>query len=254
MKRLSRLGIALFAAFVLLGPVAHAAPTPQQLQTMIAGGHAKAALADLKAVLRTHPHSGVAWYLTAEAEDASGNRAAARSALARAERYAPGLPFAQPDKVAALKAHLAAPAARRGIGVSPAVLVIGGLIILFILMRMIARARARRTMPPPGYPGAYPGNPPPYGPAGPPYGGAAPGVGGSLFSGIAAGLGFAAGERLLGGMAGPRDEAASGIDPAQVPERDDGLAGNPDWTGDNSGPDNDDTLNSGGDFDPGNNW
>ena len=54
--------------------------TPQQLQSMIANGQAPAALAQLQAILQVHPTSGVAWYLTAEAQDSLGNESAARAA------------------------------------------------------------------------------------------------------------------------------------------------------------------------------
>lgn len=260
-------GLSLFRAAILvvllsagLAPALAqgAGPTPQQLQSMISNGQERAALGDLKAVLKTHPHSGVAWYLTAEAEDASGNLAAARDALARAEHYSPGLPFAQPSKVAALKSHLATPVTRHATGHNPVIYIIVGLVALFILVRVFLRSR--RRMVPPGYPGGYgggfpggpgPQGPYPYGPPGP--GGAAygrgSGIGGSILGGLAAGAGFAAGERIIEGLDGSRNEQpidpGAGGDPT-VPDRDDGLTGSPDWGGDQGGADDD--------FDPNNNW
>jgi hypothetical protein len=279
MKGLSLFRIASLMAFISVsGIFAHAAAasTPQQLQALIVSGHEKAALGELRDALRTHPHSGVAWYLVAEAQDASGNRIAARNALAKAEQYAPGLPFAQPNKVAALKAHLAAPAARRGFGFSPFAIVIGALVILFILVRLFLRSR--RSMPPPGFQSGYgagsPGGPPgsPYGAGGGmPYGAGvgmpASGVGGSLVSGLAAGAGFAAGERVIEGLTGGGltgggltggSRAESPIDPGPasdpVPDRDDGLTGSPNWDNGDSGAGGSDALDNGGEFDPDNNW
>ncbi|MDD2876883.1 MAG: tetratricopeptide repeat protein [Acidiphilium sp.] len=273
MRGLSFFRIAFLAAFVLIWQVpayAETGATPQQLQTMIAGGHEKAALLDLQKVLRVHPQSGVAWYLVAEAQDAAGNRDAARSALAKAETFAPGLPFAQADKVAALKAHLAGPASPPGFGVSPAVLIIGGLVILFIIIRLFARSR--RVMSPPGYQngygfgsqGVHPGNPPPFGPVGAvPYptgiGAAGSGAGSAIITGLAAGAGFAAGERIIEGLTGaPHGERPVEPNPTDTttpaPERDDGLSGSPGWGNDDPAPGNTDTLGSGGDFDPGNDW
>ncbi|CAG4914734.1 unnamed protein product [Acidocella sp. C78] len=246
-----------------LAPAHAASPTPQQIQALIAGGHADTALADLRGALRAHPQSGVAWYLKAEAEDATGRIAAARASLARAETYAPGLPFADPGRVAALKAHLAAapaaPAAvRGGAHIHPAVLVIGGLVVLFLLVRWLGNSRRRAMQAPwPGAPGYGPGGMPPNG--APPYGAPGGGMGGgfgggglgsSLMTGLAAGAGFAAGERIIDGLAGGHGGAPmidpNGGDPGGMPpDRDDGLLGNPGWDGGDAG---------GGDFDPDNNW
>ncbi|WP_234732351.1 hypothetical protein [Acidocella facilis] len=79
---------------------------PQQIQTLISSGQAAEALQVLKGTLMLHPKSGVAWYLAAEAEDASGNESAAGLALSKANQYAPGLPFADPRKAAALREHI----------------------------------------------------------------------------------------------------------------------------------------------------
>jgi len=259
MRPTSLLRIVLLGLFICVwhsAAFAQAAPSPRQIQALIANGQTSTALADLQSVLQAHPDSGVAWYLTAEAQDAAGNPSAARTALANAEQYAPGLPFAKPDAVAALRAHLtAAPAARHGLGISPTALVIGGLIFLFLVLRFF---RTRRFMPPqagygPGYPGQPPGNPfgpgpgpgMPYGqnPYGQTMGG---GLGSSIMTGLAAGAGIAAGERIIDGMMGG-NRGNIPFDPSQNPgpmpmsDRDDGLSGSPDWN-DNSG--QDDNLNN----------
>jgi hypothetical protein len=267
MRGLSLSWIGLLVAFVLVWHVpayAQTGSTPQHIQALITSGQEKAALGDLKHILRAHPHSGVAWYLVAEAQDASGNRVAARNALAKAEQYTPGLPFAQPDKVAALKAHLAGPAVQPRHGLSPVIIVIGALVILFLLIRLFVRSR--RRMAPPGYQNGFgpPGGQPsaPYGPGGMPYGTGVgmpgSGAGSSLVSGLAAGAGFAAGERIIDGLIGGRGERpidpASGNDPMPAPDRDDGLMGSPDWDNDNSGTGGSDPSDNGGGFDPDDKW
>lgn len=247
---------------------AQTAAKPQQIQAMIADGHARSALADLQPILRAHPQSGVAWYLTAEAQDALGHLSAARTALDRAEAASPGLPFARPEKVAALKAHLAGTPARAGVAasgfrVNRFGLIIVGLLALFFIMRIIRRSRqsamrqtAMRQAPPNGFgnqgmqgmQGMPMGTQPPYGPAG----GAATGsgIGGALLSGLATGAAFVVGERIVGDMLGGsgvnRNDGEAPID-TQAPERDDGLNGSPDWDADSQGSD-------GSDFDPDNNW
>jgi hypothetical protein len=248
--------IGVAAGFFALPALGLAQPnaSPQQLQAMIADGQGQAALNQLQGVLQAHPDSGVAWYLTAEAQDVLGHEDAARSALAKAEQISSGLPFAKADEVSALKAHLqnsggGAIAGHGGMG--SMIFVLGGLVVLFFVVRIFLRGR-RQVMPgdnaygrpmAPG-PGWYgPG----YAPPG--YGGGS-GIGGSLIGGLAAGAGFAAGERIIDDMEGNRgqgyvDPNIGGAGPA--PNRDDGLQGNPGWD-DNSG------GNDSGGFDPNNSW
>lgn len=254
MRPINLICVTLIAVFVLMGQAparAQSDLTPRQLQSMIASGQARTALSDLHQVLASHPDSGVAWYLVAEAQDALGNESQARQALAKAEQYAPGLPFAQPDDVAALQAHLAQPAAQIGFHISPG-LVIGALIILFLGLRFLSH---RRAVPfgyqggyAAGFPRSYPT--PPYGPGGMGYGpGMGGGLGSSLIGGLAAGAGFAAGERIIDGMMSPGGNQGFGgqnIDPGQVPDRDDGLMGSPGW--------DDGGNNNGGGFDQGGGW
>jgi hypothetical protein len=243
-----------FTAFLAGGIAAaraQATPSPHQIQAQIAAGQNSAALGELQTVLQAHPDSGVAWYLSAEAQDASGNADAARADLAKADQYAPGLPFANQNDVAQLRAHLAgaAAAAPRSGGISPMFLVLGGLVVLFLIFRLFSRAR-RNTVGyqngfRPGYPAPplYPNGPGgmPYGPGG---GVAGSGIGGALLGGLAAGAGIAAGERIIDDvMGGNRGDAGFGqggnFDAAPpVPDRDDGLLGSPSWDDGGSGIDN----------------
>jgi len=222
--------------------------SPREIQGLIAAGQPQAALDDLAPVLQAHPNSGMAWYLDAEAQDALNNEPAARSALATAQQDAPGLPFAKPAEVAALQAHLAQSSSRGGFSMSPVMIVLG-LVVLFVLFRLFRRRRAAYY--PPGYGAGAPRGyaPPGYAPPGyPSYGPEGGGLGSSLLGGLAAGAGFAAGERIIDDMTG-RDQgpvdSAWGADP--TPDRDDGLSGSPDWDSGGSSDSGSDS-GSGGDW------
>jgi hypothetical protein len=228
---------------------AQAAMTPGQIQALIASGQEQAALAAVHAAVQAHPESGVAWYLTAEAQDAAGNEAAAQAALTKAEQFAPGLPFANQQKVAALQAHISGPAPAQGAmghGVSPLVFLIGAVVIFLLFRMFIRRRRGAGLMPMQSYRPGFDA-PMPFGQPGPMTGyNQGGGLGSSLLGGLAAGAGFAAGERIIddvmGGGRAP-DQPVQGVDPAP-PTWDDGLNGSPGW---------DDDQNNGG-FDQGGGW
>lgn len=243
------------AAGMMLAPALPAiaqtqSPTPRQIQTLIDNGQQAQAVQALKPVLQQHPDSGTAWYLMAEAQDARGNENAAAQALAKADQYAPGLPFADAQKATALRAHIEGSLSSSGAGhsaggFSPVLLVIGGLVLLFILLRLFSGFR-RGAMNPiyrstyPGSPnapyGAYgPNGPNPYGPAG--YGPMGGGLGSSIVTGLAAGAGFAAGERIVDGLMGGQDAQAGQPQQDFTPDRDDGLLGNPGWDDSSGGDD-----------------
>ena len=255
MRKLPFILAALFAVFTLAapGPARAQGISPQQIQGQIANGQAQAALAELQPVLQAHPDSAVAWYLSAEAQDASGNETAAAAALANAQHYAPGLPFARPDAVAALQSRIAGASAGGPVvhrsGISPVLVGVIGMVILFLALRMFFRPR--RFLTPSGYPAGYGPAPGayPYGPnAGPGgLGGMGGGLGGALLGGLAAGAGFAAGERVIDDVFG-RNNGNIQQDPnfGNGGIADDGLIGNPGWDDGSNGQDNN--------FDPGNNW
>jgi uncharacterized protein len=253
---MSRLWVApllLTGALVLGGPVraqsAGTAPSPSQIQSMINAGQEGQAVQALQNVLESHPKSGVAWYLLAEAYDAQNNEVSVGTALNMAERSDPGLPFANPQEVAALKAHIAAAQPQSGgSGGHTAILVIVGLLLLMLVLRFLpGRDTAARNY-------GYTAPPPP--PGTPPYGfgynptGAGAGMGSALMGGLAAGAGFAAGERIIDGLAGRGGPAIdpnfppTGFPQGPDPSRDDGLMGNPGWDN-SSGPSDDDLSNTG---------
>lgn len=251
--RLIKLAGVILGAAMLAGP-AMAQETPREIQGQIATGHAREALGNLQTVIASHPDSGTAWYLTAEAQDALGNSSAARDALTKAEQFSPGLPFAKPADVSALQAHLAASspvsgAATGGFSMHPVLFVFGALVLMFLLVRVFARRRVAAGYPQPyGQPMQPTGG---YGPQAGPYG-QAPGMGGglgsSIVSGLAAGAGFAAGEQIIDRMVGGGERGQGnpfGGDASQVPPlRDDGLQGDPGW----------DDNAAGGGLDDNNNW
>ena len=231
-------GLALAVAPALPAFAQSESSTPRQIQSMIEAGQSGQAVQALKGVLSQHPDSGVAWYLMAEAQDAKGHEAAAAQALAKADQYAPGLPFANPQAAEALRAHInngvatASGGHHSSGGVSIVLLIIVALVVLFVLLRMVAGWGRRAPMNPP-----YPGNPNMpyggYGPNGPyPYGqagGMGGGLGSSIVTGLAAGAGFAAGERIVDGLMGGNDARAGGQQDFPTGSQDDGLMGNPGW-------------------------
>lgn len=226
--------------------------TPRQIQTMIDTGEGGQAIKALKGVLAEHPESGVAWFLMAEAQDAKGQEPAAAQALAKADQYAPGLPFADAQKAQALRTHInngmkAASAHHSSGGISIVLMVIVALIALFVVLRMVAGwGRRRQPMNPP-YPvspttpyGANygPNGQSPYGPGPNPapggsgFGGG--GLGSSIVTGLAAGAGFAAGERVVDGLMGGHEAQAAPPQTGQDSSfgaQDDGLSGDPGWGG-----------------------
>jgi hypothetical protein len=201
-----------FALAVAAGPVLAADPSVNQIYTALASGHVDDAQRMINEVLKDHPQSGHAHYVAAEVAARRGNLGLAREELATAERLKPGLPFAKPESVNELRRQLA----QRSVvprSVSPPVvyrverhssfpwgwvLLIGGVILLWVILR---RRAAYRTYPGPvGGPmpgpmgGPMMGGPMMGGGMAPPGGG---GILGGLASGLAIGAGVAAGEELV---------------------------------------------------------
>ncbi len=77
--------------------------TPMQVQGYIAHADPAKALKDLAPILKADPHSAKAWYLQAEALDALGRDADAKTALSTAEHLSPGMPFANPKDLKGLE-------------------------------------------------------------------------------------------------------------------------------------------------------
>jgi hypothetical protein len=244
-------------------------PSVSQVYDAARAGHLDQARLMMNQVLANHPHSARAHYVAAELDADMKNYGEAREELKTAEDITPGLPFANPQAVAALRQQIGAsggaPAANAARGPSGYVarpvqrsfplgwvFVVGGIVlVVWLLMR-------RRTAAPYGsYPGTMP-NPamgpgtmvPPVGgfPSVMPGGGS--GIVGGLASGLAVGAGIAAGEELVrhafepGRTGTPGPEPYVGNESAEPPPNAD--LGGPDF-GISDGGGWDDGGSSGGD-------
>lgn len=239
-------------------------PTMHQIYQAAEAGHLDQAQQMMDQVLRDHPRSGKAHYVQAELYAKEGKTSLARSELAQAEQFDPGLTHENPASVRALRAQLGlAPSLgmRSAAGAESPVAAhfpwltvlilgtaIGGLWLLF-------RRRSANT---PGYPSSagVPTGPAVsgYGTApGPgPGGGLGSGIVGGLASGLAVGAGVVAGEELArhfldGGRGDGADilpqahaaEAARSEDNADLGGSDFGVNDNSGWddAGDTGGGD-----------------
>lgn len=243
-----RIVLLAFAALAWAGlAAAQAEPTLQQIYATAQSGQVDKARQMTQEVLRNHPNSAKAHFVLAELEASQGNATLAREELAAAERLAPGLPFARPEAVQALRRLDSAPALRssRAAGVPAAetprtssfpwgiVLLAGAFIACaawFMRSRTAARSAPGAAVPArfgaaasgagwgaqqPGAGGARPGD----GPAP-----AQPGMGGNIMGGLATGLAVGAGalaaqeigRRMMGdqhsqqGLASPAGDARAG--------------------------------------------
>lgn len=214
-----RMGL-LSLALLCAAPVYAAAdPSMHEVYLAAEAGKFSEAQAMMDKVLLDHPNSGKAHFVEAELLAKQGRLSQAEAELAKAERLAPGLPFAKPDAVAKLRAHLAplrASAPRAGAAYAPQApasagggmpwgwLLGGAGLIAFIVFA--SRLMARRNGPVYAQGGNpnYASNPamPGYGGApGAPMAGGAGGIGsgimGGLATGAAMGAGLVAGEALM---------------------------------------------------------
>ena len=237
---MKRFRVALAMLLALAAGVALAAdPSAHQIYLATRAGNIAQAEQMVQQVLKDHPQSAKAHFVAAEVEARAGNFGNARSQFAQAQALAPGLPFASAHAVRALQRELgmapmraegARPGAHFGIGWP--LLLIGGVLVLWMIVRRRMAAAAYNSAnpgqfpagmapgpapmgPPGGYPpGAYP---PGY-PQGYPQGGS--GIMGNIASGLAVGAGVAAGEALVGRMlegnsggGGIADASAAALDP-----------------------------------------
>ena len=99
------------AVAALLGygfAIAQSEPTLKQVYAEAQAGRLEQAQVMMQQVLVAHPGSAKAHFVQAELAARQGKMSHAREALATAERLAPGLPFAKPEAVQALRSQLAA--------------------------------------------------------------------------------------------------------------------------------------------------
>ena len=88
--------------------MAQSEPTMAEIYSTAQSGKLDQAQVMVQQVLVAHPNSAKAHFEQSELYARQGNLGRAREALASAEKLAPGLPFAKPEAVQALRAQLAA--------------------------------------------------------------------------------------------------------------------------------------------------
>lgn len=210
---------------------AQSEPTLAQIYETARAGKLEQAQVMMQQVLVAHPDSAKAHFVSAELSASQGKLGKAREDLATAEKLAPGLPFAKPETVSALRTQLAAkPATANSVvakkapdaGLSaparPAssfpwgmALALGGAAVALVVF--LSRKKAQAPMQPQAYPqngdargnglsgtqtfGTGAGAGPAYGQPAygqPPYGQpAGSGMGGRMMGGLATGLAVGAG-------------------------------------------------------------
>lgn len=216
-SRLLALFVALMLALASVASLAQSGhePTVDDIYQAASRGDLAGARTQVDQVLAKHPNSAKAHYVKAEVAARQRDLAVARTELQIAERLAPGLPFAKPQAVSALRAQLdraaernvvvrpvppapadsyrAAPAPQRSFPISWVL----GLLALVVLGVIAVRRLSRAASVPPAYPaqppaepfGRYEPNMPPPG-SYPPQ---APSLGSTLGRGLATGLAVGAG-------------------------------------------------------------
>lgn len=231
-------------------------PSARDIYAAAEAGHLAQARSMIDRVLKDHPNNAKARYISAELYARQNDFADARAELNQAERLQPGLPFAKPLSVTALKRELSAasrPTYAAAAYARPASSIPWGLVFLIVVgvlavVWMLSR-RNRATSYPPGNAMAMPvGGTPPYGPSMP---GATPGIGSTLMGGLAGGLamgaGVVAGEELahhfLDGNSTPTVaplDSSMRVDPTAADFNTDmggtdfGITDNSDWSGGDS--------------------
>jgi hypothetical protein len=86
--------------------MAQSEPSMNQIYATAQAGKLAEAEVLVQQVLLNHPKSAKAHFVQAELYSRQGKFDLARTSLAAAEKFAPGLPFAKPEAVQALRAHL----------------------------------------------------------------------------------------------------------------------------------------------------
>jgi hypothetical protein len=240
-----------FAALLFVGlALAQADPTIPEIYATAKSGQIDQARQMTQQVLRDHPKSAKAHFVMAELDASQGRTSQARDALATAESLAPGLPFAKPDAVEALRARLSATSALpapREVGApaervvrEPAtassfpwgMVLVAGAVVGFLAWRFrpqpltppVAAAQAAPagygpapgaawgTQPQPGGYGPQPGDgqQPGYGPQ-PAQSGMGGRIMGGLATGLAVGAGAVAAQEIGRRMMGEHDQGQRGL-------------------------------------------
>jgi len=275
----SRLWLLAPAALLMMAtvstPALAADPKVSEVYAAARAGDVDKAIGMMNTVLKDHPNSAKAHYVQAELLAKKGRIAEARAELGSAEKLAPGLPGIQPQSVASLKAQLSGgvttagtvaksevpvPQASHGFPWMTAIII--GMLVFGLLAFLRRRSQPDVYQPSvgggygatgygsggypqggPGYGGGYGGGYPQQG------GGLGSGIMGGLATGAAAGVGFAAGERIVDGLFGDHDKERV-IEREVEPRYDPGSA-NQDMGGNDFGISDDSSWDSSGGGDDG---
>jgi len=269
-KRLVTAFLCLAFALSASQAMADQEPTLSEVYATAQAGKLEQAQVMMQQVLIAHPNSGKAHYVRAELFARQGKLSQARASLAQAEKLAPGLPFAKPDAVQALRKQLATerapalPAAAAGALASqgsasaswllPLLLAIGVIAVGYLVFRR--RTPAPQTYPvdgptlQPAYAGAY-GQPGYAQPAG-------PGLGSQIMGGVATGLAVGAGvvaaEAIGRRLLGDGEAHAHPSDAAPAPAYEPVYDGNADMGGQNFGVSDAGSWDDGGSLGDGGGW
>ncbi|GAB3765610.1 hypothetical protein GCM10028796_23230 [Ramlibacter monticola] len=235
--RTQRFLVLLFTLLLVLAGLAARAqdtkdPTVDDIYKAASSGNLTGARSMVDQVIAKHPNSAKAHYVKAEIAARQRDAAVARTELQIADKLAPGLPFAKPEAVTALRAQVdqlsqprpaprpmapppidprrmapPPPPPRAGGGFPMGGLLLLGLLVLGVVLFLRSRRRAAPP-PPPAYApqgldagfGRYDANVPPPGYGNSPQAGygnapqaAAPSLGSTLGRGLATGLAVGAG-------------------------------------------------------------
>lgn len=230
-----------------------AEPSRQEVDQALKAGDIAKAETMMKEVVGAHPESAKAHFRYSEILAAEGQLAKAKTELSTAEKIQPGLGFARPEAVNALKQklyktdHTGATASS-----SNPLLLWGGIALVGFLIVMAFRTFRRPQQQP-----AYANNPQApngYGPQGayPAQGGGmGSGIMGGLATGAAVGAGIVAGEMLMHKILDDDHPNASdsSVHNQPAPDNYNDISGNDFADNDNGSWDNDSSFDSGSSFD-----
>ena len=267
----------LLAFFLSFGfAMAQSEPGIKEVYATAQAGKLEEAQVMIQQVLVTHPKSATAHFVQSELYARQGNLPRARDALAQAETLKPGLPFAKPEAVQALRAQLAARSspsnpqrsvARERAPAEPAsssswalpLLLAGGVIMLGYFMFRRRAPAAIEQQPVYAAPNGMAG-PQTFGMGGgtamqPAYGQApGTGMGGRIMGGVATGLAVGAGvmaaQAIGRNLMGHDNQNPSGFDNAGH-NTDPGFDRNADMGGQNFGLNDTSSWDDGGSVDAG---
>ena len=239
MKKFATTLVLMFSSLIFASlTMADNDPSLHQVYSAAQAGKLDEAQQMMDKVLHDHPNSAKAHYVEAEILVQRGQLGAASSELANAERLQPGLPFAKPEAVQALKNRIAAPYAAPSAPVHsssfPWGMLLLGLASIVIITFIVRAMNARNSSyfpagPQPGMQPMYGNNP--YGPMSPgpmAGGGMGSSILGGLATGAAVGAGMVAGEALVHHFL---DGNSSGNANGVVPAADSYAAGSSDLGG-----------------------